>query len=150
MLSTTLANPQIETPPKEVQDHLIQLHLLHVHPLLPFLDRDQLVAYVSAETTAQKSDRSPPSRILILAICAYSACLSPTLGGLAPDVDSLNQESSAGGSLAEFWAEEARSTLMASTLKRRCGIDTIQTIILLVLRDHGKAQHFQAWLWLGM
>jgi hypothetical protein len=147
--STTLAIPQIPIPPKQVQDHLIQIHLQHVHPLLPFVDRDQLLAYVSAESPAQMTDPSPPSRTLILALCAYSACFSPTFGGLAPDIDSLNDESTAGGSLAELWSEAARSTLMVSTLKRRCGIDTIQTIILLVLRDHGKAQHFQAWLWLG-
>jgi hypothetical protein len=149
MQGPTSTIPQIQVPPKQVQDHLIQIHLQHVHPLLPFANGEQLLAYVSGENPAQMTNQMPPSRILILALCAYSACLSPTLGGLAPDIDSLDQERSAGGSLAELWAEEARSTLMASTLRRRCGVDTIQTIILLVLRDHGKAQHFQAWLWLG-
>jgi hypothetical protein len=55
----------------------------------------------------------------------------------------------AGGILADIWYEEARSMLLTFTLRRRCGLDTIQAIILLALRAHGKGQDFQAWLLLG-
>ena len=85
-----------------------------------------------------------------MALCAYSACFSPTLGGAASDVGALGVDNvAAGGILADIWYEEARSMLLTSTLRRRCGLDTVQAVVLMALREHGKGQDFQAWMLLG-
>lgn len=38
---------------------------------------------------------------------------------------------------------------MTSSLRRRCDMETVHGIMILVMRDMGCAQYFQAWLWLG-
>ncbi|KAJ9109012.1 hypothetical protein QFC21_000338 [Naganishia friedmannii] len=52
--------------------------------------------------------------------------------------------------LGEIWAGEARNFLLTSSLRRRSDIETVHVIMILVMRDMGCAQYFQAWLWLGI
>ena len=86
----------------------------------------------------------------MMALCAYSACFSPTLGGAASNVAALGEDNAAaGGILADIWYEEARGMLLTFTLRKRCGLDTVQALVLLAMREHGKGQDFQAWLLLG-
>jgi hypothetical protein len=150
---TTAPTPKIQLPPKDVQNHCIETYLKFVHPQFPLLDEAQLRSYASqngSQGSTPKPSFVPTSRILMLSLCAYSACFSPTLGGAASSVTALGLDNaSAGGILADIWYEEARSMLMSSTLRRRCGLDTIQAVVLMAMREHGKAQDFQAWLLLG-
>lgn len=148
------SSAKIQLPPDDVQNHLIETYFLHIHPQFPLLDEHQLRNYANREAIRADPNHpklsNPPSRILMLALCAYSTCFSPTLGGAAAAVGALGVEhSSAGGVLADIWYEEARTTLFSSTLRRRCGIDTVQTIVLMAMREHGRSQDYQAWLLLG-
>lgn len=58
----------IELPPAHIQQHLAEIYLQDVHPIFPLLSRSSIIS------------RSYKPRSLVLALCAYCACLSPTLG----------------------------------------------------------------------
>lgn len=57
----------IELPPAHIQQHLAEIYLQDVHPVFPLLSRSSIIS------------RSYKPRSLVLALCAYCACLSPTL-----------------------------------------------------------------------
>lgn len=142
-------NLQIQLPPPELQVHLIGLYLDHMDSQLPFVDSDALRTYVvSISTKSPKRLETSPNRLLILAICAYASCCSSASRNAAND-NGISLTSITSDSLGEIWAGEARSFLMSSSLRRRCDIETVHGMMILVMRDMGCAQYFQAWLWLG-
>ncbi len=136
---------KVQLPPKAIQVHLMQVYLDTVHPQIPLLDEGDLRAYMEGPD-ANGTAKLP--RNLILAICCYSACFSPTCGGLAPSINTFGGDS-AGGTLAEIWSEEAWNSVFAVDLKRRCSLDVVQTLCLIALREGGKGQDFQAWILVG-
>lgn len=58
----------VELPPAHIQQHLAEIYLQDVHPIFPLLSRSSIIS------------RSYKPRSLVLALCAYCACLSPNLG----------------------------------------------------------------------
>lgn len=140
---------QIQLPPPELQAHLIGLYLGQMDSQLPFVDAAALKAYVSSiSTKSPKRPETSPNRLLVLAICAYASCCSSASRAASAD-NGISLTSVTSDSLGEIWAGEARNFLMTSSLRRRCDIETIHGMMILVMRDMGCAQYFQAWLWLG-
>jgi hypothetical protein len=140
---------QIQLPPPELQAHLIGLYLDHMDSQHPFVDGAALKAYVSSILIkSPKRQETSPNRLLILAICAYASCCSAAPRAATAD-NGISLTSVTSDSLGEIWAGEARNFLMSSSLRRRCDIETIHGMMILVMRDMGCAQYFQAWLWLG-
>lgn len=141
---------QIQLPPPELQIHLISLYLDHMETQLPFVNAESLRSYITS--IAAKSPKrldSSPNRLLILAICAYASCCSSAASQNSGMDNGISLTSITSDSLGEIWAGEARNFLMTSSLRRRCDIETVHGIMILVMRDMGCAQYFQAWLWLG-
>jgi hypothetical protein len=54
----------------------------------------------------------------------------------------------AGKVAADLWYEQARIVMNAS-LRKGSKLETVQTLLLLALRDHGKGNEGQAWLLVG-
>lgn len=141
---------QIQLPPPELQVHLIGLYLDYMETQLPFVNVVSLRSYITsiANKTPKRLDTSP-NRLLILAICAYASCCSSAASQSSAPDNGISLTSITSDSLGEIWAGEARNFLMTSSLRRRCDIETVHGIMILVMRDMGCAQYFQAWLWLG-
>jgi hypothetical protein len=57
-----------DLPPAHIQQHLAEIYLQDVHPVFPLLSRSSIIS------------RNYKPRSLVLALCAYCACLSPSLG----------------------------------------------------------------------
>lgn len=45
--------------------------------------------------------------------------------------------------------EQARTMVMVQNVRRQTDIETIQTVLFLVLRDQGRGKESQAWLLMG-
>ncbi|KAJ9125355.1 hypothetical protein QFC22_000315 [Naganishia vaughanmartiniae] len=142
---------QIQLPPPELQSYLIGLYLDHTETQLPFVQAEPLRAYITSITSKSlKRQETSPNRLLILAICAYASCCSSAVShALAPN-NGISLSNITSDSLGEIWAGEARNFLLTSSLRRRSDIETVHGIMILVMRDMGCAQYFQAWLWLGI
>ncbi|KAF9517571.1 hypothetical protein BS47DRAFT_509147 [Hydnum rufescens UP504] len=135
--STPALATSIELPPIQVQHHLAEVYLQNVHPLFPLLSRTSIL------------NRSSKSHNLILALCAYCACISPNLGmedsaAFVSGVDDPTRIT------ADMWYEQARSNVMNQSLRRPSDLETIQTVLFLVLRDQGRGLESQAWLLMGI
>jgi hypothetical protein len=129
-----------ELPPRHVVSYLMDVFYLHVHPVFPFLlSRSELDTLLVTPTEGGNG--------LLLALCAYSGRLSPSLGNPSIAV-SFGVAGDAGKIAADLWYEQARKVLN-KTLRYRSKIETVQTLLLLALRDQGKGNESQAWLLLG-
>lgn len=85
LVSSLIPNStNIELPPAHVQQHLAEIYLQDVHPVFPLLSRSSIIS------------RSYKPRSLVLALCAYCACLSPTLGAPSPAPDESSASAAAG------------------------------------------------------
>lgn len=141
--STTLSSSyasfkgSVELPPVHIQHHLAQIYLRDVHPIFPLLSRSAILA------------RSPIPQSLVLALCSYCSCLSPSLG---LGMEGANVSSAVGDATriaADMWYEQARSMVVNEKVRKRSDLETIQTVLFLVLRDQGRGKESQAWLLMG-
>lgn len=108
----------------------------NVHPILPFLPLRSTLNSLALTNTSTDNNLSEPNLVLLLALCAYTGKLSPSsatsastssLSGLGID--------NAGKIAADLWYEQARTTL-----------ESVQTLILCALRDHGRGGRYQMWI----
>ncbi|KAJ6560395.1 hypothetical protein B0H19DRAFT_1147519 [Mycena capillaripes] len=124
---TAPAPGSADLPPPHVRAALLGTYLAAVHPALPILSPAQC-----ASAAALEAEGSP---MLLLALCAYTARLAP------PAVPTRVA--------ADLWYESAAS-LLASALRRAVvQTDAVQTLLLLALRDHGRARDALAWRGVG-
>lgn len=132
----------IDLPPPHILSNLIDVYFQYVHPSFPFLPpRSSLDTVLSSPTP-----RSEGTNTLILALCAYSGRLSPSLDAMSSS--SFGAAGDAGRVAADLWYEQARTALNAS-LRKGSSVEAVQTLLLLGLRDHGKGNEGQAWLLVG-
>lgn len=89
----------IELPPAHVQQHLAEIYLQDVHPVFPLLSRSSIIS------------RAYKPRSLVLALCAYCACLSPELGSVGGSNDPSTPTGPSGAGVgdatkiaAEMWS----------------------------------------------
>ncbi|THH18800.1 hypothetical protein EW146_g2246 [Bondarzewia mesenterica] len=166
-LSALPPTDSIELPPPHVLSQLIDIHYLHVHPTLPILPPKSTLSYMltsslNPTSTSPSASASEAHICLILALCAYSGRLSPSVGhSLSSSVTPMQTPThdhavlmammgglSPGKVAADLWYEQAR-TAMNAALRRRGCVETVQTLLLLALRDWGKGNEGQAWLLVG-
>lgn len=132
----------MDLPPIHIVSNLLDVYFQHVHRSFPFLPpRETIDALLSSS-----SSLSEGSTCLMLALCAYA-------GRLSPSPESANNAMSAfaddtGKIAADLWYEQAR-TGMNSMIRKGSKLETVQTMLLLALRDHGKGNESQAWLLVG-
>ncbi|KAF9465952.1 fungal-specific transcription factor domain-containing protein [Collybia nuda] len=84
---------------------------------------------------------------MLLALCAYSGRLSPSLDSTTSGI--LGGTGEAGKVAADLWYEQSR-TAVSADMKKGSSVETVQTLLLLSLRDHGRGFESQAWLLVGL
>ncbi|KAF8214072.1 hypothetical protein K438DRAFT_1802822 [Mycena galopus ATCC 62051] len=123
--SVSAPPPSADLPPAHVRAALLDTYRITVHPSLPILSSTQCASLSALEA----------SPMLLLAMCAYTARLAP------PAVPTRVA--------ADLWYESA-SVLLSSALRRAVvHPDTVQTLLFLALRDHGRARDALAWRGVG-
>ena len=131
------ATVPIELPPVPVQHHLAKVYLQCVHPIFPLLSRTAILS------------RATKSRTLILALCSYCACLTPSEDENSCPIAKAMGTGDASRIAADMWYEQARAHVMNQNVRRPADLETIQTLLFLVLRDQGRGNESQAWILMG-
>jgi hypothetical protein len=131
---------EIELPPNHILSQFLDVYYTHVHPVFPVLPLRHSVETFSVSPTEVQMG-------LLLALSAYIGRLSPSFVNplVAPAFGIVGEM---GKIAADLWYEQSR-TILNGTLRKRSKIETIQTLLLLALRDQGKGNESQAWLLLG-
>src|SRR5258708_458626 len=127
----------IELPPVPVQHHLAKVYLQCVHPIFPLLSRSAILS------------RATKSRTLVLALCSYCACLTPSDEGNSSPIAKAMGTGDASRIAADMWYEQARAHVMTQNVRRPADLETIQTLLFLVMRDQGRGKESQAWILMG-
>jgi hypothetical protein len=84
---------------------------------------------------------------MLLALCAYSGRLSPSLDPATSGILS-GTAGEAGKVAADLWYEQSR-TAMSAGMRKGSSVETVQALLLLAFRDHGRGYESQAWLLIG-
>ncbi|KAF8904619.1 hypothetical protein CPB85DRAFT_1437795, partial [Mucidula mucida] len=130
---------QGDLPPPHVLAGLIDVYYQHVHSSYPLLLPRRLL-----EPNLTGPNVSESMSCLILALCSYSGRLSPSL-----DAANLSMFGGDPGKIAaDLWYEQAR-TALGAIVRKEARLETIQALVFLALRDHGRGNESQAWLLIG-
>ncbi|KAJ7705505.1 hypothetical protein B0H17DRAFT_1326281 [Mycena rosella] len=119
-----------DLPPLHVRSTLLATYRAAVHPSLPILSPGQTAAFSAPDAAPADSP------MLLLALCAYTARLAP------PSASPTRVA-------ADLWYESAAALLTAALRRAAITTDTVQTLLLLALRDHGRGRDAQAWRGVG-
>ncbi|KAJ7887508.1 hypothetical protein B0H14DRAFT_1235256 [Mycena olivaceomarginata] len=123
--SISASLPSTDLPPPHMRAALLDTYRTVVHPALPILSPSQCASLPALEA----------SPMLLLALCAYTARLAP------PAVPTRIA--------ADLWYESACALLSSALRRAVVQADTVQTLLLLALRDHGRARDALAWRGVG-
>ncbi|PBK89054.1 hypothetical protein ARMGADRAFT_350456 [Armillaria gallica] len=129
---------QIDLPPQHILTNLIDVYYTHVHPSYPLLPPRHLIEPKLTAPTVSEG-----TTCLMLALCAYAGRLSPSNPALTVFGGDPSKIA------ADLWYEQAR-TAMSALLRKGSRLESVQTLLLLALRDHGRGSEGQAWLLIGL
>ncbi|KAJ7472386.1 hypothetical protein B0H11DRAFT_2237048 [Mycena galericulata] len=129
-----------DLPPPHVRAALLATYRAAVHPSLPIISPAQIVSLDASSSSAPSTSNMPTtvdtSPMLLLALCAYTARLSPPAA-------------SPTRAAAELWYEASSALLVSTLCRATIHIDAVQTLLLLALRDHGRGRDAMAWRAVG-
>ncbi|KAK0444279.1 uncharacterized protein EV420DRAFT_1751901 [Desarmillaria tabescens] len=129
---------QVDLPPEHILTNLIDVYYTHVHPSYPLLPPRHLIEPKLTAPTVPEG-----TTCLMLALCAYAGRLSPSNPALTVFGGDPSKIA------ADLWYEQAR-TAMSALLRKGSRLESVQTLLLLALRDHGRGSEGQAWLLIGL
>lgn len=134
----------IELPPPHILGNLIDVYYRHVYPSFPFLPPRSLL---EPQIQGSSASTNPEGlNTMLLALCAYSGRMSPSLDSATSGV--LGGAGEAGKVAADLWYEQSR-TAVGAGIRKGSSVEIVQTLLLLALRDHGRGYESQAWLLVG-
>ena len=143
---TLPSTQEVDLPPPHIVSYHLDIYFHHVHPSFPFLSpRSSIDALLSGSESFSPSEGTTG---LLLALCAYSGQLSPSIDASNNGGFGFGGAGDARKIATDLWYEQARTVMNASLRKGR-KFETVQTLLLLALRDHGKGNEGQAWLLVG-
>ncbi|KAJ7492355.1 fungal-specific transcription factor domain-containing protein [Mycena latifolia] len=141
----------IELPPPQVQEHLLQLYFTYIHPMFPLIHKTRFLTEYNARHTgspvhspshgsAKPEAAQKSSPLLLLAMFAISARFSDQDTPLPPK--------------GKMWEAGAKYFDLAkhilAKVMHRSRPSTCQSLLLLGYREFGIGSMEQGWIYIGM
>ncbi|KAJ7103261.1 fungal-specific transcription factor domain-containing protein [Mycena belliarum] len=140
---------EIELPPPQIQEHLLQLYFTYIHPAFPVIHKSHFFSEYNRRHASPPHGYSPTpkpecaqqsSPLLLLSMFAISARFSDQDTPLPPK-----------GKMWEAGATYFQlATKILAKVMHRSRPSTCQTLLLLGYREFGIGSMEQGWIYIGM
>ncbi|KAJ3767154.1 fungal-specific transcription factor domain-containing protein [Lentinula raphanica] len=144
---------EVELPPVQIQDHLVDLYFAYIHPVFPVLNKNRFLSEYTARKKGRTRENSPYSvsspkpesaqkvtNLLLLSMFSITARFCDDEAPKSPP----GQMWEAG---CEY-LENARKIL--TKIFDRSRPSTVQSLLLLGYREFGIGSMEQGWIYIGM